>query len=99
MAVYEQKGRNGAVSWTVDLKWTDLETGKSRRIRCAAKDAKGRPARSKTAAEQHEARIRAALSAGTFKKAAAPVQTRSEDAPMLREYLEEHYLPDARVRL
>lgn len=73
MAVYEQEGRKGSRYWVVDFRWVDLKTGKERRIRRAAKDIKGRPASSRTAAEQCEHRMRTALAAGTFEAPEATV--------------------------
>lgn len=61
MAVYEQNDR-----WVVDFVWEDPKTGKKRRIRRGAKDAKGRPAKSTTAAEKYENTLRAQLAGGTF---------------------------------
>ena len=84
MAVYERKGRNDVASWIVDFIRSDPSTGVTRRVRRAAKDPKGRPARSKTAAEQHELRLRTALSAGTMKVGESAGETASdEDAPLL----------------
>lgn len=98
--VYEQKGKNGVLSWIIDFIWVDPASGKKRRIRRAAKDPKGRPARSKTAAEQHEHRLRAALASGELEvvKDADASMDPLEEAPILADYLEE-YLADARVRL
>lgn len=73
----------------VDFVWVD-ERGRKKRIRRAAKDAKGRTAQSRTAAEQHEHRIRAALAAGTDKPA--------ETTPTLEAYLP-RYIADAMLRL
>ena len=105
MAVYEQKGPNG-LYWALDFKWTDPKTGKSKRVRKAAKDEKGRPARSRTAAEQHENRLRAALAAGKVELPAAkpaatlePAATVTQQAtPTLEAYFDE-YLADVRVHL
>lgn len=68
MAVYKQTGPDGLIYYIVDLTWSDPQTGKKRRIRRAAKDGKGRPAKSQTAAEQHEHRIREQLAKGTFEQ-------------------------------
>jgi integrase len=72
VAVYEQEGRKGVRYWVVDFRWVDLTTGKERRVRRAAKDTKNRPATSRTAAEQHEHRLRTSLAAGTFDPPEAP---------------------------
>lgn len=109
MAVYEQSRENGTKYWTLDFTWVDPKTGKSKRVRKAAKDEKGRPARSRTAAEQHENRLRAALAAGqmelpkaTSEPAKATAQS-EEPAPQAAKMTLEDYLPkylaDARVRL
>ena len=79
MAVYEQEGRKGDRYWVVDFKWVDPMTGKGRRIRRAVKDVKGRPAQSRTAAEQHENRLRTALAAGAGR-------ARGSDVPTLADF-------------
>lgn len=94
MAAYEQTGPGGKRYWVVDFQWTDAATGKKRRIRRAAKDAKGRPVKSQTAADKCEDSIRSQLALGTFERE-APVDT---DATTLSGY-KETYLADARVRL
>lgn len=79
MAVYEQNDR-----WVVDFIWVDPRTGKKRRIRRGAKDAKGKAARSKTAAEKYENTLRAQLLAGTFEGA-------SPDVPTLSAFKERYF--------
>lgn len=98
MAVYEQKSPNGLVYWVFDLKWTDPKTGKKKRFRRAAKDPKGRPARSRTAAEQHEIRFRTALAAGEVEVEDAASKGVPDETPVLEDYLP-LYIGDARVRL
>jgi integrase len=70
VAVYEQNER-----WVVDFIWADPKTNRKRRIRRGAKDAKGRPATSKTAAEKYEHTLRAQLAGGTFEGASPDVPT------------------------
>ncbi len=86
MAVYFEPDTK---RWRVDFIWSDVATGKTRRIRRTAKDAKGRLATSKTAAEQHETRIRTALATGTFepesKTNAAP------ETPTLASFRERYF--------
>ncbi len=94
MAVYEQAGPAGSKYWVVDFLWSDPKTGKKKRIRRAAKDPKGRPAKSETAAEKCENSIRAQLATGTFERK-EPI---SDKVPTLEKYLTT-YLADARVRL
>lgn len=66
MAVYKQASPDGSIRWMVDFIWVDRLTGKKRRIRRAAKDRKGRPAASQTAAERAEYEMRTALATGTY---------------------------------
>ena len=99
MAVYEQMMR-GQSLWMVDFTWVDPESGKKHRFRRAAKDDKGRPARSRTAAEQHEYRLRVKLAAGEVqapKKANEPVVS-AADSPRLGDYFAT-YLSEVRIRL
>jgi integrase len=97
MAVYEQTNKDGSKSWYVDFSWEDQKTGKKRRIRRAALDPKGRPAKSQTAAEKHEDRLRVALASGTYdapEEAAVP-----STAPTLKDFVDNTYLPFARAHL
>lgn len=105
MAVYEQT-RRGQSLWMIDFTWVDPQTGEKHRVRHAAKDDKGRAAKSRTAAEQHEYRLRAKLAAGELqtpkkvgepKKADESVVT-EQASPRLVDYFAE-YLADVRVRL
>lgn len=102
MAVYEQKDRDGHSFWMVDFSWIDPQTGKKHRVRRTAKDVKGRPAQSRTAAEQHEYRLRTKLAAGDVvalpKQPAEQVATEQDDSPLLTDYLAV-YLTDVRLRL
>lgn len=97
MAVYEQANKDGSKSWYVDFAWEDQKTGKKRRVRRVALDPKGRPAKSATAAEKYEDRLRVALAAGTYD---APEDAAAlSGAKTLKDFVDTSYLPFARAHL
>jgi len=87
MAVYYEADTQ---RWRVDFIWSDA-SGKSRRVRRTAKDLQGRLAKSKTAAEAHEARIRTGLATGSLQldKPVAPVDEPS--CPTLTGFKERYF--------
>jgi integrase len=85
MGTYEQSGPGGKLYYVVDFVWTDPNTGRKRRIRRAAKDAKGRPVKSPTAAAKAEDAIRDKLAKGTFELKAPP------GAPTLASFQERYF--------
>jgi integrase len=96
MAVYWQPDHQPP-RWLVDFIWTDAKTGKQRRIRRTAKDDKGRLAKSKTAAEAHELRIRTALAEGTFEVDPTASEP-TPGVPTMMDY-QATYLEDVATRL
>lgn len=95
MAVYQQPSPRGKLRWMIDFTWVDAATGKRKRIRRAAKDPKGRPARSRTAAEQAELALRTALADGTFERTELLGEA---VVPTLREF-EQRYFRDHVAKL
>jgi integrase len=84
MAVYQQNDPQGQPRYMVDFVWVDPKTGRKRRIRRGAKDPKGRPAKSQTAAEKYEHALRSQLAAGTF-------ENTSPDMPTLAGFKERYF--------
>lgn len=84
MSVYQQ-----GELWYTDFQWKDPRSGKQRRIRRACKDEKQRPAKSQTAAEAFENRVRAQLAAGTFEVEHAPADVLTLEG-FRERYFREH---------
>ncbi len=90
MAVYLQKTPGGVNRWICDFTWAAPD-GKKRRIRRACLTEKQKPAKSETAAEAYEQRIRVQLAAGTFEAPGAEELALAEAALTFAGFRERYF--------
>ena len=96
MAVYKQASPDGSLRWMVDFIWVDRLTGKKRRIRRAAKDRKGRPAKLQDRCGPRGVRDAHVVGHRHLRLGRSVFAGRTDPGGLLHDDL---YLPDARVRL